>query len=215
MSSNIDQIIEEIEDYIESCKFQPLSSTKIIVNKDEIQELIQDLRHRTPEEVKRYQKIISNKEAILADAQAKREALLTDAQTRAEAIISQAKIQKDELLREHQIMQQAYEQANEVVSIAQAQAQEIMDQAANDANLIRMNAISYTDQMLSAMEDLLSQSQSIFKTNFSQLSTSMQQVLEVITANRAELRTSEEGAAAPSAAEDSDSAEGRDSDADA
>ncbi len=27
MSSKIDQIIEEIEDYIESCKFQPLSST--------------------------------------------------------------------------------------------------------------------------------------------------------------------------------------------
>ena len=118
MSSNIDQIIEEIEDYIESCKFQPLSSTKIVVNKDEIQELIQDLRQRTPEEVKRYQKIISNKEAILADAQAK-----------ADAIISQAKIKKDELLREHQIMQQAYEQANQVVTIAQNQAQEIMDQA--------------------------------------------------------------------------------------
>ncbi len=46
MSSNIDQIIEEIEDYIESCKFQPLSSTKIVVNKDEIQELIQDLRQQ-------------------------------------------------------------------------------------------------------------------------------------------------------------------------
>ncbi len=186
MSSNIDQIIEEIEDYIESCKFQPLSSTKIVVNKDEIQELIQDLRQRTPEEVKRYQKIISNKEAILADAQAK-----------ADAIISQAKIKKDELLREHQIMQQAYEQANQVVTIAQNQAQEIMDQATNDANQIRMNAISYTDQMLSAMEDLLTQSQSIFKTNFAQLSVSMQQVLEVITANRAELRSSDEGEAPP------------------
>ena len=42
MNSSIDQIIEEIEDYIESCKFQPLSSTKIIVNTDEIQPLIAD-----------------------------------------------------------------------------------------------------------------------------------------------------------------------------
>ena len=99
MNSSIDQIIEEIEDYIESCKFQPLSSTKIIVNKDEIQELIADLRHKTPEEVKRYQKMISNKEAILADAQAK-----------ADTIISQAQIQKNELIKEHQIMQQAYAQ---------------------------------------------------------------------------------------------------------
>lgn len=176
MSSNIDQIIEEIEDYIEGCKFQPLSSTKIIVNKDEIEELISDLRKKTPEEVKRYQKIISNQEAILADAKAK-----------AETIISQANIQKDELVREHQIMQQAYEQANEVVAIAQKQAQEIMDTATNDANEIRMGAIAYTDNMLRAIEEILAQSQSIFRTNFSQLNTSLQKTLEVVSANRAEL----------------------------
>ena len=28
MSSRIEQIIEEIEEYIDSCKFQPLSTTK-------------------------------------------------------------------------------------------------------------------------------------------------------------------------------------------
>ena len=33
MSSRIEQIIEEIEEYIDSCKFQPLSTTKIIVIK--------------------------------------------------------------------------------------------------------------------------------------------------------------------------------------
>ena len=33
MSSKMEQIIEEIEEYIDGCKFQPLSSTKIIVNK--------------------------------------------------------------------------------------------------------------------------------------------------------------------------------------
>lgn len=181
MSSNIDQIIEEIEDYIEGCKFQPLSSTKIIVNKDEIQELIADLRKKTPEEVKRYQKIISNKEAILADAQAK-----------AENIISQAQIQKNELVKEHEIMQQAYAQANEVVSIAQKQAQDIMDEATNDANEIRMGAIAYADSMLKAIEELLTGSQNIFKTNFAQLNTSMQKTLDVISANRAELAPSED-----------------------
>ena len=33
MSSRIEQIIDEIDEFIESCKFQPLSATKIIVNK--------------------------------------------------------------------------------------------------------------------------------------------------------------------------------------
>ena len=44
MSSRIEQIIEEIEEYIDSCKFQPLSTTKIIVNKDQMDELLRELR---------------------------------------------------------------------------------------------------------------------------------------------------------------------------
>ena len=71
MSSRIEQIIEEIEEYIDSCKFQPLSTSKIIVNKDQMDELLRELRMKTPDEIKRYQKIIANKDAILADAQAK------------------------------------------------------------------------------------------------------------------------------------------------
>ena len=43
MSSRIEQIIEEIEEYVESCKYQPLSTTKIVVNKEELEEYqIQD-----------------------------------------------------------------------------------------------------------------------------------------------------------------------------
>ncbi len=33
MSSRIEQLIDEIEDYIDGCKYQPLSKTNIIVNK--------------------------------------------------------------------------------------------------------------------------------------------------------------------------------------
>ena len=39
MSSRIEQIIEEIEEYVDSCKFQPLSSTKIVVNKEELEDI--------------------------------------------------------------------------------------------------------------------------------------------------------------------------------
>ena len=107
MSSKIEQLIDEIEEYIDSCKFQPLSNTKIVVNKEEIEELLRELRMKTPDEIKRYQKIISNKEAILNDAREK-----------AEALINEATVHTNELINEHEIMQQAYAQANEVVMIA-------------------------------------------------------------------------------------------------
>ena len=46
MSSRMEQIIEEIEEYIDSCKFQPLSSTKILVNKEELEELLRQIKNR-------------------------------------------------------------------------------------------------------------------------------------------------------------------------
>ncbi len=110
MSSKIEQLIDEIEEYVDSCKYQPLSNTKIIVNKEEIDELLRELRMKTPDEIKRYQKIISNKEAILSDARAKAEALIND-----------ATVHTNELINEHEIMQQAYAQANEVVKMATQQ----------------------------------------------------------------------------------------------
>lgn len=127
MSSRIEQIIEEIEEYIDSCKFQPLSTSKIIVNKDQMDELLRELRMKTPDEIKRYQKIIANKDAILADAQAKADSMLEEAQ-----------IHTNELVSEHEIMQQAYAQANEIVTLPQSRHRRflIMQQA------MRMKSVS-------------------------------------------------------------------------
>ena len=69
MSSRIEQIIEEIEEYIDSCKFQPLSTSKIIVNKDQMDELLRELRMKTPDEIKRYQKIIAKMQSLLMHRQ--------------------------------------------------------------------------------------------------------------------------------------------------
>ena len=66
-NSRIEQIIEEIEDYIDSCK-GPLfgGGDKIVVDRERMEELLRELRMKTPEEIKRYQKILANKDAILA-----------------------------------------------------------------------------------------------------------------------------------------------------
>lgn len=176
MNSKIEQTIEELEQYIDTCKPQAFSSNKIIVNKDQIEELLTELRLRTPEEIKRYQKMISNKEAILADAQAK-----------ADAIIAQAEVTHSELVSEHQIMQQAYAQANEVVMIATKQAQEILDKATIDANNIRMGAISYTDELLKNLEAILTGAIDGSKARYENLIAGLNSSLQIVLANRAEL----------------------------
>ena len=177
MSSRIEQIIEEIEEYIDrDCKFQPLSTTKIIVNKEHLDELLRELRMKTPDEIKRYQKIIANRDAILADAKAK-----------ADAMIEEAQVQTTELVSEHEIMQQAYAQANEIVTAATAQAQQILDNATNDANQIRIGAIHYTDDLLSQAESAIGRTLDTYTSKYDSLVNSLQECYDMVRNNRAEL----------------------------
>ena len=187
MSSKMEQIIEEIEDYIDGCKPSPISRNKILVNREQLEELLSELRTKTPEEVKRYQKIISNKEAILADAQAK-----------ADQIIAQAQIQTNELVSEHQIMQQAYAQANETINAANKQAQEILDSATQDANSIRLSAITYTDDMMANIGSVLTQTLEDAGGKYKGFIDALQACMDVVNHNRQELAPQTAQAAAMS-----------------
>lgn len=181
MSSRIEQLIDELEEYIESCKPKFMSNTEIIVNKDEIDELLRELRMKTPDEIKRYQKIISNKEAILNDARAK-----------AKALIDEATIHTNELISEHEIMQQAYAQANGIVTTAAAQAQEILDKATIEANELRMQAAQYTEDRLAELEAIIVSAIQSSASNYELLLGSLGQYRDVIQANRRALRPTED-----------------------
>ena len=183
MSSRIEQIIEEIEEFVESCKYQPLSTTKIVVNKEELEELLRELRLKTPDEIKRYQKIISNKDAILADAQAKADSLIAEAQAKTKEMVSQ-----------HEVMQQAYAQANETIANANKQAQQILDEATMDANNIRLSAISYTDDMMANMEQILATAINESGEKYKNYLTSIQSCYDVVRQNRSELAPQVSGA---------------------
>ena len=166
--SKIEQIITEIEEYIDNCKFQPLSTSKIIVNKDDIDELLAELRLRTPDEIKKYQKIIANKDAIL-----------NDAKERAEAMVSEATAHINQLVSEHEIMQKAYEEANQIIEQAQAEAQGILDSAT-------------TDDILANVQSILSTGMDSFESAQNTMMTSLNSSLNVVVESRKELGGAED-----------------------
>ena len=176
-NSRIEQIIEEIEDYIDTCKGPLLGSgDRIIVDRGRLEELLRELRMKTPEEIKRYQKVLANKDAILADAQ-----------KRAQAIVAQANIQDQEMVNEHEIMQQAYEQANQVIDTATQQAQEILNNATRDANEIRYGAIQYTDDRLAELQDMVQRMVETSNSRYEAMMNNFQEFYVLITSNREEL----------------------------
>lgn len=181
-ASRIEELIEEIYEFIEDCKTQRLSSSKVIVPKDELYDYLDELRLRTPDEIKRYQKMIENRDAILADANEKAQGILMEAQQKMDALVD-----------EHEIMQQAYAQADAIVQEASEHAQQIIASAEHDAHQIRIGAISYTDDMLAGLENIMDKAYSDCKRHYEGLMNSMQENMNIVRANHKELSgTSEE-----------------------
>lgn len=140
-----------------------------------------------------YQKIISNKEAILNDARQKAETLIND-----------ATVHTNELINEHEIMQQAYSQANDIVSLATQQAQEILDNAMLEANNMKSAAIQYTYDILGNVENIIEHSIDTATNHYEKLVLSLKNCDDIVKANRAELIPMEEEASEDLLSENSD-----------
>ena len=177
--SRIEQLIEEIYEFIESCKMQPFSSTKVIVPKDELYDLLDELRIRTPDEIKRYKKIIAQRDAILDDAEEKAKAIVADADNRAISMIN-----------EHEIMQLAYDQANELVNNANGQADRILTEANYEANQIRANSLGYTEELLNGVENIVLNTYNQTNQDYEALSKHLKETLEIIKDNKGEISNS-------------------------
>lgn len=174
--SRIEQLIEDIYEFIESCKMQPLSQTKVVVPKEQLYDLLDELRLRTPDEIKRYQKIIANRDNIIADAE-----------QRALQIQAEARDKAKNLVNDNEIMQQAYYQANEMVSSASAQAEAMLKSANEDAEQIRAGALAYTNEILSEVENILSNAFESTRSKSEALVNSLKNNLDIVVNNRREL----------------------------
>ena len=193
MSQNrIEQLIEEMYEYIEGCKPKGFSATQVVVMKEEIYDILDEMKLKIPEEIKRCAKVVANKDQIIASAE-----------ERAEKIIADAKRQAEMLVQESEIMRQAYLQANEMVSRATQQADSIFQQASNDAETISMGALRYTNDMLSEVERVIAYTYEEAKAKTEAMLTTLEENLKIVQENRRELNEEVAPQEAPAAAQES------------
>lgn len=172
----VDEMIDQIEIFIENCKYQPLSQNKIIVHKDELQSMIAELKMKLPIEIERCKKIMRNKEAILADAR-----------TRSDAIITESVNEANRLVDQHQITELANIRANEILEMARNQAQQIVDQASEEATEVRLGAMYYTKDKLTEMRDIFNKIHDIEKENYRTLIESLENDSYIVETNMSEM----------------------------
>ena len=176
MASKIEDMINELQDYVDGCKNAPFKTDSIVVNRDDLESYIEDLRATVPDEIRQYQRIINNQEHIIAAARKK-----------ADAIIKEAEIQTDQLVSEHQILQQAYARANEIVLVASKEAEQILNKATLEANSIKESAIAYTDNQLKIVQDIMTATMEQTRQKADGYLNQMQGYLDIVVSNRNEL----------------------------
>ena len=187
--NKIEQIISDIEGYLERSKPRMFSSTEVIVNREEMEELLKELRRKTPDEIKQYQKIIANKDAILADAAERAEAMKADAEHQAKALLEQATVEHNQMISEHEIMLRAHARADEFVNMAVNKAQGIIDNATIEANNLKDAANNYMADVLDHLSKIIASATKSATNNSSRSMTSMQDSYEKLINSLNEYQT--------------------------
>ena len=172
----IEEMISEIEIFIDNCKYKPLSSSMIIVPKDDLEQMLNELKLKLPNEIERCKKIMRNKEAILADAR-----------TRADSIITESVAEANKLVDQSQIVELANIRANEILDMARSQADQIVSEANTDANEIRLGSMYYTKDKLTEVSNYINATLEAEKANYDNLIQSLQSNLDIVLNNTNEI----------------------------
>jgi len=117
-------LVDRLENFISNGQRIPLVN-QVILKESELLAIIDEMRTGIPAELKRAQRIIQEKEQILAQAQADATAIASRAREEAERVLSQNNLLHISEERAQEMMRRATEQAQLIVRRAEEQAVEL------------------------------------------------------------------------------------------
>ena len=106
-------LLESLEDILENSKNLPFTN-KGMVDKEEILEIIKEIRIKLPDELKQAKWVKEERQRILVEAQKEADGIVKEAENR---IIS--------MIDEHEITRKAYEQKAQIIETANEMSREI------------------------------------------------------------------------------------------
>ena len=144
------KLLEELENAVLNASDVPFTNKKM-VDKDEIERLIDAINQSLPNELESARRIVADKERILLDAEKK-----------ADDTIAQAKDYIARITEESELVKQAQERADEVVTAANRSAEELRNSSVTYAT----DVLKYVETNMENMLDTLKKNrQSLIDSN--------------------------------------------------
>ena len=154
MDDTVLKLLEELEQVVDEGRSSPFSN-KVQVDKDEIFEIIDEIKMKLPNEIKQSKWVIEERNKILVDAQKE-----------ADEMLKEAEVRLGKLVEEHAVTKKAYEQAAEV-----------MDATKKSAKEMRLGAIEYADDVMGVAEQRLREMQDTIEQEIRKSLISLKKIL--------------------------------------
>ncbi|MDR0931087.1 MAG: ATPase [Clostridiales bacterium] len=142
------ELLDSLEDIIERGVGLPLGG-KCMLDRDELLDVLQEVRLRLPEDLKQAKWVKSERQRILAEAQKEANHILKGAEDK---IIS--------MINEHEITKRSYEQAKQIEAASRKKTREI-----------RNNTTQYVENMLADAETVFEKALATLRENRSIMRT--------------------------------------------
>lgn len=177
------EMIDDIEILIDEAKPARFNPGKVVIDRDVLITVIEELRKQIPGEVERSHKVMMNKDAILEDARIK-----------AQNIVDQAAREAGELIDENEIVEMAKMRAKEMEEAALNHANDVIHNANEEAEQVRYGALQYTCDIMEDVQDYITKVKEGQRSLFDQLLSTLDSDIESISTNYEEIRQQLDGA---------------------
>ena len=171
------EMIDDIEVLIDEAKPARFSPGKIMIEKDVLMTVIEELRKQIPGEIERSHKIILNKDAILEDA----------------------RVKSQQMIDQNEVVEMAKMRANEIETHAKDTARSVVHNANEEADQIRAGALRYVNEIMEDVQGYVASVKEAQESVFNQLLSALDSDLASIKTNAKEIEEQLSGVSIPQA----------------
>lgn len=145
MANDVNRLIDMLYERIEDAKSPALKPNMSIVDRDELLDLLDELRAQLPVEMKRAQELLAAREKFVEDAKRDVERMMRQAELEAKTKVSESEVTyaakekaRQTVARAEERSRQLYQVANEYAEDVMARAEEAMQAALEEVKQSRM-----------------------------------------------------------------------------
>jgi cell division septum initiation protein DivIVA len=169
------EMIDDIEVLIDEAKPARFSPGKIMIEKDVLMTVIEELRKQIPGEI------------------------LEDARVKSQQMIDQAARDAGELIDQNEVVEMAKMRANEIETHAKDTARSVVHNANEEADQIRAGALRYVNEIMEDVQGYVASVKEAQESVFNQLLSALDSDLASIKTNAKEIEEQLSGVSIPQA----------------